>query len=64
MAKTRSYYDRDNRTKRSGKRVEKVAKQLQELEAKAKEGVVNEKWLADAKGKVEARAKRYGLKTK
>lgn len=63
-SKVRSYYDRDNRTKRSGKRVENLEKQLKELEAKAKEGVVNEKWLADAKGKAMARAKKYGIKTK
>lgn len=61
-SKERSWYDKDNRTKRSGKRAENVKKQLIELEAKAKEGVVSEKWLKDAKAKAVARAKRYGVK--
>ena len=61
-SKERSWYDRDNRTRRSGKRVENLKKHLKELEAKATEGVVNEKWLKDAKGKAVARAKRYGVK--
>lgn len=64
MGKPRAIYHVDNRTKHSGDRVEKLGKQLVKLAAKRKAGTTNEKWLADAEGKANARAKKYGLKVK
>lgn len=61
-SKTRTLYHRDNRTQRSGKRLEKLEKQIKELDRKEKTGTISTAWINDARGKALARAKKYGLK--
>ncbi len=60
--KIHALYHRDNRTVRSGRRLEKLAEHLKKLDVMKDSSFVSEKWIKDARGKAMAKARKYGMK--